>query len=328
LPTRKARRHRVLGGLTAVLLAGGGGVWAAYAHDMEAANLRLQGRSSVVESPYGLIEYATVGEGRPVLAVHGSGGGFDQALEMMGPLADRGYRLIAPSRFGYLRSGRPENASPAMQADAFAWLLSQMGEEKVIVAGGSAGALPALQFAIRHPEKTEALVLLVPTAYSPDRKPGESAMGGPLGQSVALSLLKSDFLFWVAMKLAPDRMTRALLATEPAVVQAAGEKERARVRAILAHILPVSRRAKGLVDDTRWAGTPPEYPLDRITAPVLAVSFRDDLYGTYASAEYTAARVKDGSFIGFPTGGHVFAGRGEEVWRVVSDFLTGIPGQG
>jgi 2-hydroxy-6-oxonona-2,4-dienedioate hydrolase len=322
VPDVKIRRHWVVGGFAAALLAGGGAIWAAYAHDMETAKVRLQGRSSVVESPYGPIEYAVVGEGRPVLAIHGSGGGFDQALEMMGPLTDRGYRLIAPSRFGYLRSGRPANASPAVQADAFAWLMSSMGEEKVIVAGGSAGALPALQFAIRHPEKTEALVLLVPATYSPARQPGQSAMGGPIGETVVLSLLKSDFLFWTAMKLAPGRMTRALLATEPAVVEAAGEMEKARVRAILTHILPVSRRARGLLDDTHWAGSPPEYPLEQITAPVLAVSLRDDLYGTYASAEYTAARVKTGKLVGFETGGHVFAGRDQQVWDAVAEFLA------
>jgi len=111
---------------------------------------------------------------------------------MLSTLGRHGYKIIAPSRFGYLRSGRPKNASPEVQADALAWLVSRLGYEKVIVAGGSAGALPALQFAIRHPEKTKAVVLLVPAAYSPQRKPNENAMGGPVGETIVLVLLRRD----------------------------------------------------------------------------------------------------------------------------------------
>ncbi len=323
-PRRGARRGLALGVLAAALVAGlGAGV--AYQRDLCAANRRLEGRSTVVQSPFGPIEYATAGEGTPVLAIHGSGGGFDQGLDMMGPLVGHGYRLIAPSRFGYLRSGRPSNASPAAQADALAWLVDHLGAETVIVAGGSAGALPALQFAIRHPDKTRAVVLLVPAAYSPDRAPNENAMGGAVGEKIVFSVLGSDVLFWAATKLASDPMTRALLATDPAVVEAAGPAEQARVRKILSRILPVSRRARGLRDDTRWAGAPPRYDLAAISAPLLAVSLEDDLYGTSPAAKYTAGQVKDGRLVAFATGGHVWAGREAALWTAVAGFLGSLP---
>lgn len=112
----------------AAVLAAGASVWSAFDRDMAAAHARLEGRSTVVDSPFGPIEYAEAGQGPPVLVIHGSGGGFDQGLEMMGEeLATRGFRVIAPSRFGYLRSGRPPDASPERQADAFAWLLARLG---------------------------------------------------------------------------------------------------------------------------------------------------------------------------------------------------------
>ncbi|MDO8913138.1 MAG: alpha/beta hydrolase [Phenylobacterium sp.] len=318
----KGRRTWALTGLATAIVLAGVGVFAAYRLDIAAAEARVEGRSTVVQSPYGPIEYAVVGQGPPVLAIHGSGGGFDQGLDMMEPLAKHGYRLISPSRFGYLRSGRPRNASPAVQADALAWLVSHLGEGRVIVAGGSAGSLPAMQFALRHPEQTRALVLLVPAAYSPDRKPNESGMGGPVGEAIALSLLNSDFLFWAATKLAPGRMTQALLATNPALVAAAPPAEQQRVAAILAHILPVSRRAAGLIDDTTWAGAPPPYPLERISAPTIAVSFEDDLYGTYAAAKYASERVQHGTLVSYPTGGHVWVGHDAEVWSAVAAFLS------
>ena len=52
--------------------------------------------------------------------------------------------------------------------------------------------------------------------------------------------LKSDFLFWVAIKLARHTVIRAILATPPAVVENASADEQARVAQMLDHILPIS----------------------------------------------------------------------------------------
>ncbi len=107
--------------------------------------------------------------------VHGASGGFDQGVELLGALAGRGFRLIAPSRFGYLRSALPADATTAMQADAYVQLLDHLGIKKVAVVGISAGAWSSLQFAIRHPDRCGALVLLVPADYLPA---GTSIQGG------------------------------------------------------------------------------------------------------------------------------------------------------
>ncbi len=314
----------ICGALMTAALAATLVIGEAYRRDMAHATARLQGRSVVVRSPWGPIEYATIGQGPPVLVIHGSGGGFDQGLEMMGPLAAHGFRLIAPSRFGYLRSARPANASPQVQADALAWLVARLGEQQVVVAGGSAGALTAMQFAIRHPQMTRAVVLIVPAAYAPDRLAGQNAMGGSLAEWLTLCLLRSDFAFWAVSRLYPAQMTRAVLATDPALVTGAAPEERARVRSVLTYILPVSRRAQGLADDTRWAGSPAPYRLDRITAPLLAVSAADDLYGTYASARFAAAGARDGTFVGYPSGGHVLVGRQTQMWDEVARWLAAL----
>jgi 2-hydroxy-6-oxonona-2,4-dienedioate hydrolase len=52
------------------------------------------------------------------------------------------------------------------------------------------------------------------------------------------------------------------------------------------------------------APTPPE----SIRAPTLVISARDDRYGTYASAQYTAGRIAGAKFIGFNAGGHTWVG--------------------
>ena len=92
-----------------VLIVATSCVYAVFAHDMAAACARLAGRSQTIETAFGTMEYAEIGEGEPLLIVHGAEGGFDQGLDMTGAMAERGYRLIAPSRFGYLRSTMPGN---------------------------------------------------------------------------------------------------------------------------------------------------------------------------------------------------------------------------
>jgi CubicO group peptidase (beta-lactamase class C family) len=51
-----------------------------------------------------------------------------------------GFRIIAPSRIGYLRIPLPQDASPAAQADAYACLLDALNISKVAVVGVSAEA--------------------------------------------------------------------------------------------------------------------------------------------------------------------------------------------
>ncbi len=67
--------------------------------------------SQIIQTRSGTMEYAETGAGRPVLMLHGTGGGFDQGLAFSAPLTRAGFRVIAPSRFGYLRSDMPADAS-------------------------------------------------------------------------------------------------------------------------------------------------------------------------------------------------------------------------
>jgi pimeloyl-ACP methyl ester carboxylesterase len=77
----------------------------------------------LADTACGPIGYAVAGEGPPVLVIHGAGGEFDQALDFAEMPLQSGFRVIAPSRFGYLRSPLAADASPEAQADAYACLL-------------------------------------------------------------------------------------------------------------------------------------------------------------------------------------------------------------
>src|SRR4030067_2562040 len=86
------------------VVAGLGAVTYFYQRDIQQAHDRIASGSQIAQTPCGPIEYAVLGDGLPVLVVHGAGGGFDQGLDFGKPLAERGFRGIAMSRFGYLRT--------------------------------------------------------------------------------------------------------------------------------------------------------------------------------------------------------------------------------
>ena len=51
------------------------------------------------------------------------------------------------------------------------------------------------------------------------------------------------------------------------------------------------------------------------------VSARDDGYGTYASAQYTASRIAGAKFVGFDQGGHVWVGHDDVVMAEILRLL-------
>ena len=312
-----------LGAVTAAVAATGGATAFAYSAEMARAEALVSPElSTTTNTRFGVLEYAEAGQGAPLLMIHGTGGGLDQGLFFAKRFAEGGYRVIAPSRFGYLRSAFPEDPSSENQADAFVDLLDALKIDKLAVAGGSAGALSAMAFALRHPDRCAALLPLVPASYVPRDKPVQSVP--PDQMQMAMAVLKSDLLFWLAIATLPDQMTEALLATRPALVKAADPSERERARHILHAILPVSRRARGLANDARLAGNPAQMPIEAITCPTFAISYEDDGFGTAAAARYIGRQVPGARVHVFPDGGHIGIGHDAEVFTLVDSFLKQI----
>jgi 2-hydroxy-6-oxonona-2,4-dienedioate hydrolase len=296
-------------------------IWSRFESDIAAARARAMQGSVMVATNCGPIEYQEAGQGVPLLIIHGSGGGHDQGMLFARSFVQKGVRVIAMSRFGYLRTPLPADASPAAQADAHACLLDALGIRQAAIVGASAGAPTATQMAIRHPDRVNALVLLVPLAYKPagvaDSVPGPS----PMAEKFLMSLVGSDFVFWVALHVARDQVIKRVLATPPELVAAANAAERARVDAMLETILPVSARADGLRNETKIAKNLQPYALEAIRASTLIISARDDGYGTFASAQYTASKIAGAKFLGFEQGGHMWVGHNDEVEQEILKLL-------
>ena len=313
-------------GLVAVAASG----WTAYAfqRDVAASRDRLSGASQIVQTRHGPIEYARSGpasaQGPVVLVVHGAGGGFDQGLGIAQPLIGRGYALVAPSRFAYLRTPPATDASPMAQADAFVSLLDELGIEKAAVFGVSAGGPSALQFAMRHPERCSALILMVPLAYLPPEAAAAAPRLSTATERVLLTIVGSDFGYWLATKVAPGTVYRTVMGTPPEVVAAAAPVDQQRVRLFMDSILPISERVQGIMADAQLHAslTRPDY--DKVKMPALIISARDDLYGTFAPSKYTAQQIAGAKFLGFERGGHMLVGHDDKVAAEIDALLKSV----
>ena len=317
----KRPQYWVAAGFVVLVLAVSGIAWR-FDSDIKIAQANAARGSVLLQTRCGPIEYQEAGNGVPLLAVHGSGGGHDQGMAFAAGLARKGVRVIAMSRFGYLRTPMPAEPSVAAQADAHVCLLDALGIAKAAVMGGSAGGPSALQMAIRYPDRVSALVLLVPLAYKPPTQADSAAPMPAWVENMMMRMIGSDFLFWVVLHVARDQAIKLVLATPPGLLTTASPAERARVSAMLDHILPVSIRAQGLVSDTAVGKQLKPSLLAAVRAPTLVISARDDRYGTYASAQYTASQIAGAKFIGFDTGGHTWVGHNDEVMAEIVKLLV------
>ena len=307
----------------AVLALAGLQVSTRYRRDISEARRRAAAGSRIAQTPCGPIEYAVAGSGPPVLSIHGAGGGFDQGLELGRSLMEKGHRLIAVSRFGYLGTPMPRDASPEAQADAHACLLEALRLPRVAVLGASAGAPSSVQFCLRHPERCSALVLLVPAAFAPGVTMGQPSAAGV---RVIRAMLHSDFSFWAIMKVSPGSMIRTLLATPLADFESAAPEERERVLRVMHRILPVSARAKGLENDARVCSALRRYELERITVPTLVVTTENDGFRTLAGASYTAEHIPGSRFVSYARGGHLLVGHESEVSAMADEWIREAAG--
>jgi pimeloyl-ACP methyl ester carboxylesterase len=117
-------------------------------------------------------------------------------------------------------------------------------------------------------------------------------------------------------------MIGSILATDPQLLRGANANEQERVQRVLAGVLPVSARAKGLESDTRLSSSLGPVPLEKILAPTLAISLEDDRYDTLPAARHIAANVPNGRLIVYPTGGHLWIGHDAEIFDAIVEFIS------
>ena len=118
------------------------------------------------------IHYKTYGQGEPAfILLHGFGASVFSWREVVEPLAQHG-TVIAYDRPAFGLTERPlewEGESPygpQAQVDIVLGLMDELGVEKAILVGNSAGGTVSMQVALQHPERVEALILVDAAVYA------------------------------------------------------------------------------------------------------------------------------------------------------------------
>jgi pimeloyl-ACP methyl ester carboxylesterase len=293
-------------------------IFLSYDYELNRSREKVSRGGRIANTTAGPIEYAEKGTGTPLLSIHGAGGGYDQGLANVADLVGDDFRVIAPSRFGYLGTPIPSDTSPAAQADAHAALLTELRVDKAIVVGISAGARSAVEFALRHPERVAALILIVPGTYAPA---SPVAVEGSRTSALVLWLVNNgaDFAWWAIEKITPSVLIR-FIGVPPQLFASSRQAEQNRVMQIVRSVNPLSRRFPGINVDSNPDLRRP--PLKDITVPTLVISARDDLFNTLPAAEFAASTIPNAKLVVYDTGGHLLVGHEQEVREVVGDFLA------
>lgn len=296
----------------------------------------LEAGSGLALLPEGVMEFAERGEDGPVaLVIHGAPGGYDQGLAYGGELLHRGFRVLAVSRPGYLRTPLETGLTPEEQADAIASLLKARGIGSCAVLGISEGSPCAVKLAARHPGTVSSLVLLSPPGGSSCSKV-ISSLGYRLLHDLTgdvgcwrLALLGrwdpsrlAEEIAGTSSSLAPSRKkSLAAASTDPA--------QREFLRALALSITPLSPREQGIINDNAQLKDLPDPERPPLATPLLVLMGENDSAFTTSSVRqrFGNAKAEEPRIEIVPNAGHVIP-MGREFarsWDRIASFLKSPP---
>jgi pimeloyl-ACP methyl ester carboxylesterase len=266
--------------------------------------------AEIVETALGPVECAVAGEGAPVLVVHGTPGGWDQAAAMAQFLERaEGVKAVLPSRPGYLGTPLDGRETIDAQADLHAGLLDALGVERVGVLCWSGGGPSSYRLAVRHPDRVRAVVSLdaVSKAYP---RPHED-----LPTRLMFTTRPGNWLLRAMAAHVPKQLIQATLDAEGGLtkeqVEARAQEvfddpvKREFVLALDASVLRHSGRAAGYENDLDQFEAIGSLELERIEAPCLIVQGGADNDVTPDYSDFAVATIPNAEALTLDGGTHL-----------------------
>jgi pimeloyl-ACP methyl ester carboxylesterase len=291
-----------------------------YQFSRHAILARIDEGSKMAETAVGPIQYSIIGESGPyILFAHGTPGGFNHT-PFFTPEGIKGYRLLTPSRAGYMGTSLNAGKTPEEQAHAYAALMDALNIHQVSVLGISGGGPSAIAFAALYPERTSSLVGLEILS---------EASAEPLDIPFAM---RNDFVFWCGIELAtrlgdgkallgmfPENEARKILGSPDGL---------ARTREWLWAAWPISSKLQGWRNDSEQF-MQLALPIDTIQAPTLILHGTDDQSAPYAAAERLALRIPGARLHTVKGGNHaMILSHKDGLYGEILGFLHSVYGAG
>ena len=259
-----------------------------------------------MNTEFGKMSYMDEGSGEPVLISHGIFGGYDQASVSLNQLLGGNYRKISASRFGYPGSDLPPEPTPKNQAKAFLELLDHLSIKKTYVLTTSAGGAAGIQFALQYPDRVKGLILL--SSGVPSERKTREEITGMMGPPEPLL---HDFPMWLSTKYFGFAL-KSMMCSEIS-------------SNFYDTMLPVEPRLKGILADENITNIDmdvnyDDYPVEKITSPILVVHAKDDPMAKYEETKKFIARTHPKTAL-FENGGHLITGHGDAVSVKIKEFI-------
>ncbi len=232
------------------------------------------------------IEYCEVGKGaKTALLFHGGHmRATSDSCEAF--FVENDFRVLIPSRPGYGKTPLEAGKSTADFADAMAEFVQDLHLKKVLVIGISAGGPAALQFAQRHPELTEALILQSSIGHDgwPDKKTSWAAhiAFNHITERYTWALMRLNFRLFPLATLKLMLGSLSAKKTDKALQTIQSER-----RTAMIEVLKQSRSGRGFVNDLHYqVGS-----IEHISAPTLIIHSKYDASVDMSHPQYLAKHI-------------------------------------
>ena len=262
--------------------------------------------------------------------LHGSPGGYDQGLLYKELLINEGFSLLSISRPGYLRTPLTTGETFEEQADAIEALLVTLGISKVAILGASGGGPIALHFALRHPDRLWALLLMaaVSNEYSVTQEQMDSLLA-----RLFLSGSMADFGAWI-YDILTRRSTAWSLKEALKETMIVDSEERNNyvnqvmdipeqvdwLKRFIRTTCPMSPRMIGLNNDIKLLQQVSFTNLEDIKCPTLVIHGTVDGDVSFSNAEFAASSIPNARLYSVENIGHL-VWLGEHVSEMNSELI-------
>jgi len=256
------------------------------------------------------LEGETLGDGAPVVLLHGLSATRRNVVQGSRALAKRRYRLISYDARGHGASApAPSYEYADLVADLEA-VLAELGVEKAALVGSSMGAATAMAFTLEHPERVPALVQITP-AYTGYARTGD--VDGENWERLAAALDEGidAFVEYAQPQGLPERWR-----------EVAREATRQRMERH-ADLSSVAQALREVPHSIAWKGLG---ALSELEVPVLVVGSQDDadfLHPLGVAEEY-CRKLPNAELIVEDKGQSPLAWQGARLSNAIADFFERV----